>query len=102
LARGFDDLSEAARVETCSADERAVDVRLAHEFAGKLIAESPRCAARAIRFAPRGQPVVPTRWMAQPFLVLLHESACLAALERGCPALPSPAIFSSEQFPNFT
>jgi hypothetical protein len=34
--RGLDDLSEAARVKTCSADEGAVDIGLAHEFAGVL------------------------------------------------------------------
>ena len=36
IARGFDDLGEAARVEAGAADERAVDVGLAHEFAGIL------------------------------------------------------------------
>ena len=30
VARGFDDLSEAAWVEACAADKRAVDVWLAH------------------------------------------------------------------------
>src|SRR5262249_723440 len=36
LARRFDDLGEAARVEAGAADERAVDVWLAHEFARVL------------------------------------------------------------------
>ena len=34
--RGFDDLGEAARVEAGAADEGAIDVGLAHEFAGVL------------------------------------------------------------------
>src|SRR6266516_930101 len=33
FARGFDDLGEAARIQAGTADEGAVDVRLAHEFA---------------------------------------------------------------------
>ena len=36
FARSFDDLGEAARVEAGSANKRAVDVGLAHEFAGIL------------------------------------------------------------------
>src|SRR5215831_9867991 len=36
LARGFDDLGEAARVEAGTADEGAVDVGLDHEFASVL------------------------------------------------------------------
>ncbi len=36
FTRGFDDLGEAARVEAGATDEGAVDVRLAHEFAGVL------------------------------------------------------------------
>ena len=36
IARGLDDLGEAARVEAGAADEGAVDVWLAHEFAGIL------------------------------------------------------------------
>ena len=47
FARGFDDLGEAARVEAGAADEGAVDVGLAHEFAGVLrfhAAAVPECA----------------------------------------------------------
>ena len=33
LARGFDDLREAARIEAGAADQRAIDVRLRHQFA---------------------------------------------------------------------
>src|SRR4029079_18180362 len=36
LSRGFDDLGETARVETGTTDEGAVNVGLAHEFAGIL------------------------------------------------------------------
>ena len=36
FARGFDDLSEAARVKTGTANQCAVDVGLGHEFAGIL------------------------------------------------------------------
>ena len=36
IARGFDDLSKTPRVEAGAADEGAVDVGLAHEFAGIL------------------------------------------------------------------
>src|SRR6478672_6347847 len=34
--RGLDDLSKAARIEAGAADEGAVDIALAHEFAGIL------------------------------------------------------------------
>ena len=49
VARGFDDLGEAARVEAGAANESAVDVGLTHEFAGILWFDA--AAVRASRCA---------------------------------------------------